>query len=108
MKQILPLALCLCLCAACASQPKKQKEPDKPKKISHRMVGTIVSVNEASRFVLIDTGIYPITSGGGEALKSFSGDKETGVLTMSPERKPPFIIADIVSGSPQKGDQVFE
>ena len=111
MKRLFPIALCLCICTACASHPRKQKKEKEPepakKEASHRLVGTIVAVNETGRFVLIDAGSYePAASG--SALKSFSGGKETGVLAVSTERKPPFVIADIVGGSPQKGDEVRE
>src|SRR5579862_3591685 len=104
------LAVCL-LCAGCflfagcASHSKKH--PPQDQKPGHRLVGTIVSVNKEQRFVLIDTqSSYPAPAG--EALKFFSNGGETGVLAVSPEVRPPFMIADIVSGSPQKGDQVFE
>jgi hypothetical protein len=99
-------AICLCLCAgaACASRKPKPQGPPQP---THRLVGTIVMVNEEQKFVLIDTDTAE-ASEDGTALKSFSNGAETGVLTVSPEHRPPFMIADIVSGTPQKGDQVFE
>jgi hypothetical protein len=73
----------------------------------HRLVGPIVMVDSGQHFVLIDTDTSAPAEDG-TALKSFSNGTETGVLTVSPERRPPFMIADIVSGAPQKGDQVFE
>lgn len=70
------------------------------------LIGTVASVNEDYHFVLIDTYYNPRS---GTALKALSPDgTETGVLTVSPEKRPPFIIANIVHGSPQRGDQVFE
>ncbi len=100
------VCLSVCACAGHASHSKK-KAVEANQKAGHRLVGTIVAVNQEQRFVLIDTGSsYPAEVG--EALKSFSNGAETGVLSVSPEVKPPFMIADIVSGSPQKGDQVFE
>lgn len=110
MKKFLPLspgALLLLLCAllfctACASSKKKKVEPP-----AHRVVGTIVTVNEQNHFVLIDAGTnFPADKG--VALKTFSNGKETGVLSVGEQRKPPFVIADIASGSPQKGDQVMQ
>ena len=99
-KQIICVAACLAALAGCATHHKTTPP-------LHRVVGTIVLVNEANRFVLIDGGMHaPATAGA--ALKSFAGNQETGVLTLSPERKPPFLIADIVKGSPKKGDQVVE
>ena len=73
----------------------------------HNMVGTIVSVNESQNYVLIDTGGV-VTATKGTALKAFSGDKQTAVLTVSPEQNPPFMIADIISGTPHNGDQVMQ
>jgi hypothetical protein len=99
--RIIALALCLCLGAGCASRSKKAQTP------VHRIVGTVVSLDPSGRFVLIDAGTSAVVTSG-QALKTFSNGQETGVLAVSPERKPPFVIADIVKGSPQKGDQVFE
>lgn len=105
-----------CLGVACTHDPNRkpsakaiaaQEERQKNQPRQPRLVGTIVSVNLDRHFVLIDTGSsYPAPVG--TALKSLSDGSETGVLAVSPEVKPPFMIADIVSGNPQKGDQVFE
>jgi hypothetical protein len=94
------------LFAGCAT-PKPKKKDDSKTPPPHQLVGTIVSVNEDEKFVLIDTE-SSFTSNVGTALKSFSHGSETGVLTVSNEHRPPFMIADIVSGTPQKGDQVFQ
>ena len=40
--------------------------------------------------------------------KCFRDGVETGVLTVSGERQGTHIIADIVTGSPRRGDQVFQ
>ena len=110
--------LCVaCLCAGCTTRnPNRkpsakavaaQEEELKKESKQHRLVGTIVLVNLDQHFVLIDTGSsYPAAAG--TALKSFADGSETGVLAVSPEVKAPFMIADIVSGTPHKGDQVFE
>lgn len=89
----------LCACAA----PKKKAEA----KLQPRMVGTVAFVNQPSGFVLVDVGTtYQPESG--KALKCYSGGQETAVLATTPERKIPFISADIVKGTPGQGDQVFE
>jgi hypothetical protein len=44
----------------------------------------------------------------GTALKSFSGDAETGILAVDPEKQRPFIVADIIKGEPKVGDEVRE
>ena len=94
--------LCVIACAACAHRHKGTQLP------IHPLIGTIVLVNDRLGFVMIDTGnAYGIPMKG-QALKSFTNGQESGVLTVSPEHKPPFLIADIVKGTPQKGDLVFE
>jgi hypothetical protein len=40
-------------------------------------------------------------------LQSFTNDLVSGELVSSDVRKRPFVIADIKSGAPQKGDKVF-
>ena len=101
LQPILCIAWCLFACAGCATHRKKVMPPE------HREVGTVVLVNDSGRFVLIDFGARgPVPDG--IALKTFSNGQETGVLTLSAERKPPFAIADIASGNPQKGDIVME
>ena len=99
-------------CAHLPHWPRKHTEPpEKPETPAadarHRLVGTIVLVDETKRFVLIDVGGYapPET---GRALKTFAGDDESGVLAVSAERRPPFVVADIVKGEPRRGDSVFE
>ncbi len=107
------LALCSAGCGTTKPHGKSHgvgadsgKQPPVPQQ-SHRLVGVIVAVNETRGFVLIDTqASFPAPVG--TALKSFANGAESGVLTVSPQAKPPFMIADIVSGTPQKGDQVFE
>src|SRR4029078_10774164 len=70
-------------------------------------IGTIALVNEDEQFVLIDNGNSP-TPPTGTALKSFTGNAESGVLSVGSVRRTPFVIADIVKGTPRKGDVVFQ
>lgn len=72
-----------------------------------RRVGTVAFVNNDLHFVLIDVGSLYIPAAG-QALKTFSGGTESGIVSVSPERKRPFIAADIVKGAPQKDDDVFQ
>jgi len=90
-------------CGGCAFRHKKQPVPPPP---VHRVVGTIVTVNESLHFVLIDSGGVPVAVG--TALKSFTNGAESAVLSVSPEQKPPFIIGDIIKGTPLSGDQVMQ
>lgn len=71
------------------------------------LIGTVALVNEAMRFVLVDVGSN-YAAAPGSTLKCIANRQESAVLTVSPERKSPFIIADIVKGDPHPGDQVFQ
>jgi CHASE2 domain-containing sensor protein len=71
------------------------------------LIGTVALVNEAMRFVLVDVGSN-YAAAPGATLKCFNNSQESAVLTASPERKAPFIIADIAKGDPHPGDQVFQ
>ncbi|MDP9292356.1 MAG: hypothetical protein M3O82_08335 [Verrucomicrobiota bacterium] len=70
-------------------------------------MGTVAFVNNDLHFVLIDVGSLYVPAAG-QALKTFTGPTESGIVSVSPERKRPFISADIVKGAPQKEDDVFQ
>lgn len=98
---VFPIFICACL-SACATGRKKPQAAPGP-----RLVGTVAFVDRSSGFALVDVGTLYIPQPG-MALKSFSAGNETAVLMVSPERKMPFISADIVKGDPHRGDQVFQ
>ncbi len=76
----------------------KKKEP--PKAQPAQLIGTVKMVNLDDKFVLIDAIVY--TPGApGDPLVCISSQRETATLHLSPLRKPPFLIADIVSGLPR-------
>ena len=99
-------ALCLLTLNGCAWSHRKI-----PKAVAiesaPRVVGTVALVNEALGFELVDVGTLYVPAPGA-ALRCFSKGEETAVLAVTPERKPPFITADIVKGTPHTGDVVFE
>lgn len=104
--RLLALLLLALLCLGCAAgrkrSPAAAAAPRGP-----QVVGTVAVLNGASRFVLLDVGsLYAPEPG--SALKCYSGDTETGELVVSPEKKRPFIAADIVKGEPKVGDRVEE
>lgn len=70
-------------------------------------VGTILMVNADGNFVLIDSGGGPMPEPGA-ALKCMREGIDTGVVAVGSERKGTHVIADVVTGTPQKGDQVFQ
>ena len=97
-----PVALLVPLLAlsSCASAPRRPKEA-----ATARVIGTVSLVNEDDHFVLIDAVEYP---GAGSPLAVLSsGGEETALLKVSAERRPPFLIADIVRGAPAVKDRVL-
>ena len=70
-------------------------------------VGTITLVNEDGHFVLIDSGMSPGPMPGA-VLKSGTPAGESGELKAGEVRRRPFAIADVVKGTPQVGDRVFQ
>lgn len=72
-----------------------------------KKAGVILMVNTEGKFVVIDSGIWapPVA---GMALKCLRDGVETGVVAVGPERRGRHVVADIVTGTPRKGDQVFQ
>ncbi len=104
--RLLPAAclLPLLLLGGCASSGKRKLAPTPaPSTLPSRLVGTVALLNEAYGFVLIDSNE---TLPAGTLLKTV-GTAETGELKISTERRPPFLIGDIVNGAPGVGDLVI-
>jgi len=100
--------------ASCATMKKLHLLPQHTSKAESkapapmpRRVGTVTLVNDADQFVLIDTAMAPAPAAG-TALKTFTGEVESGVVTVGSVSRRPLVVADIVSGTPRKGDAVFE
>jgi hypothetical protein len=68
--------------------------------------GEISFVNNEKRFVLIDLESRMGDPEVGAEFKTRREGKETGLVKISPERKAPFVSADIVGGNPAVGDRV--
>jgi len=83
------------------------KKPGPPKATPPQLIGTIKMVNTEDRFVLIDAVCYQGTEPGG-LLVCLMNQQETANLRMSSMKNPPFLIADIASGTPSPGDRVFK
>ena len=71
-------------------------------------VGTILLVNAEGGFVLIDAHPAGGCQNAGTALKCIRDGADSGILAVSGERQGSHVIADIVTGTPKKGDQVFQ
>lgn len=69
-------------------------------------VGRVTLLNESDRFVLIDG---PATSSPhvGTTLRAYRDGAVAAELRTSSIERRPLLIADIVSGEPRKGDEIF-
>ncbi len=104
----------LLVAPGCAGKRKSEAKAAATKAaVAPREIGKIALVNPEFGFALIDVdmGFAPRL---GTALKTFphgaepAPNAETSILTVSRERRPPFIAVDVVRGLPQKGDAVFQ
>jgi hypothetical protein len=106
LRHFLPLCTALLL-PACALLHLKRKPHDPPPAApAPLLIGTVILVDEAAHYVLIDTGMSPSPSPGA-LLKCYTGTAISGELVCDAMRRHPFVTADISSGYPQKGDRVF-
>lgn len=70
------------------------------------VIGEVALVDEEQKFILIDLASNLYVPPPGAALRAINSQGETAHLRTSPERKRPFVAADIVDGTPAVGDQV--
>jgi hypothetical protein len=94
------IALCSFGCAY-----RKSAKPAAP---GPAYVGDISVINPEAGFVLVD--VSPAVSppfSGTELTTRNSDGAETARLKVTPENKRPFIAADVVQGSPNRGDRVY-
>jgi hypothetical protein len=68
-------------------------------------LGRIVLVNTALDFALVDIGTSPAPEAG-TRLKAYDGSDLSAELSVSAHQQRPFLIADILSGSPRVSDMV--
>ncbi len=71
------------------------------------MVGTVALVNEEGSFVLVDNGSLP-SAVAGTVLKCGPVGADSAEVKVTAIHKPPFVIADIVKGTPKKGDALYQ
>ena len=84
--------------------PRKAKPPQAQ---VPRLIGVVKTVNSEDRFVLIDATTFQGAEAG-DLLVCIRDQKETANLRMSTLKNPPFLIADIASGTPSPGDRVLK
>ncbi len=77
--------------------------------VSATHLGTVHVIGTGQRFVLVQTpsnqSAANITDG--QALVCRAAGMVTATLRASHERRPPFMVADVASGEPHVGDEVF-
>jgi hypothetical protein len=106
------LCVALAVLPGCASlekfSPFRSRRPPRAERVhpAPERVGVIVLVNEDARFALIDT-TSGLTPAPGTALKVIRGETEVAVLHCGPVQKRQFVVADIATGTPSRGDLVF-
>ena len=84
--------------------PKKAKPP---KALPPQLIGTVKMVNIADQYVLIDAMSQSVQPG--DLLVCINGQQQqTANLRMGSLKNPPFLIADLASGTPAVGDRVFK
>lgn len=93
--------------SGCALFPKGKQAKRATAVPQPLLIGTITLVNAEQKFVLIDSTNTPGPLPGA-ALKTRGADGAAAELKSGPIRRRPFAIADVVKGTPQVGDQVFQ
>lgn len=83
--------------------PKKSQAPAA---LPPQWTGTIRMVNLPERFVLIESAAVG-TAIPGETYLAISKGTETASLRMTSLKNPPFLIADILTGSPSTGERIY-
>jgi hypothetical protein len=72
-----------------------------------RLIGRISMVNTEGKFVLISCDAWSAPADG-TALKCLRNGVETGIVNVGKERRGAYVTADIVTGTPERGDQVYQ
>lgn len=105
----LGIVLLLSLLPGCALLSKFLRKKSAGQEMTKRvqLVGTISLVNPESNFVLVDSGSLPSPAMGASA-QARAADGSLSELRVTEVRKRPFVIADIVNGTPHVGDRVFQ
>lgn len=112
------LLLGVCLLCSCAGQAAKRKAANHTGAADSNAsadagqaprwqtrLGRVVLVNRSLEFVLIDAGTSPVPEPGSR-LRAYASEEPSADLAVSVHQQRPYLIADIVSGSPKVGDMV--
>ena len=80
-----------------------------PSEAAIRLLGNIHVIGTGGHFVLVEASVAAAAAGlaDGQTLVCRAAGADTATLRVSHERRPPFVVADVDSGTPQIGDEVF-
>lgn len=83
---------------------RRKHEPPRPQSIQ---LGRVALVDEAQHFALIETATVQAPAVG-TVLRVYSGNAVAAEMRATAVRRRPFLVADLVSGQPGKGDVVMQ
>lgn len=92
-----------------ARQSPSATVPNVPGAAAVRFLGNVRVIGTGGRFVLVEASAAAVTAGlaNGQTLVCRSARADTATLRVSRERRPPFVVADVDSGTPHVGDEVY-
>lgn len=96
--------VCLGLAACATSRNRVPEAPIKAPLPPPVAIGHVSLVNEVVGFVLVETPATPET--GTELQTRNLAGEVTSLLKVSQEKRPPFVIADVMKGKPHVGEVV--
>jgi hypothetical protein len=83
------------------------RKPKKEATAKEMRVGRVELVNEDGHFVLVETSLTQPPAEG-TTLRAYTGGIVSAELKVTGVRRKPFLVADLVSGTPTKGDVVVQ
>jgi hypothetical protein len=99
------IALGLLFLSACRtpSPPAAPAVSEVPTAVTPLDLGLVAQVNESLQYAIIRCAVLPSD---GEEVTICRNDKEVARLKVTGPRRPPYVSADVLSGSPRQGDRV--
>jgi len=80
--------------------------PKPPRASALTSVASVYSVNPAGNFAILES-MAAASMLPGTRLAVIQDGVVMSILRVTPDRRPPFLIADIVSGEPQRGEALY-
>jgi hypothetical protein len=103
------IALSLASCAWLGRGKKARRDAEERARAASRpvSVGRVALVNASEHFALIEADLAQVPASGTK-LRTYSGGVLSSELRATGVRRRPFLVADLVSGVPAKGDLVVQ